>query len=78
MAMQGIKIDHQFSYVHHSQTNKQVEASNKVILTGFEKRVDTLKSNWVEELDNVLWVVRKTSKLTHLSGWSMAIKRSPR
>jgi transposase InsO family protein len=44
-----------FSSVEHPQTNGQVEATNKVILTRLQKRLNNAKTKWVEELPAALW-----------------------
>lgn len=55
-------IEHHFILVHHSQTNNQVEAPNKMILFGLKKKVNVLIGCWVEELDNILWALRMILK----------------
>lgn len=44
-------------------TNEQAETTNKVILTGLKNRVTDLKSNSIEELDNVLRAIITTPKV---------------
>ena len=44
----------------YPQSNGQVEAVNKTILSGLKKRLDGAKGNWAEELPNVLWAYRTT------------------
>jgi len=46
--------------VEHPQTNRQVEATNKVILVKLRKRLDGSKGRWLEELFEVLWAYRCT------------------
>ena len=40
--------------------NRQVEAVNKVTVSGLKKRLDDAKGKWVEELPHVLWTYRTT------------------
>lgn len=40
----------------------QVEATNKVVLYGLNKRVDALESNSRNKLKNFLWAIRTTPK----------------
>ena len=53
----GIKPD--YASVHHPQTNGQVERANGLIMSGIKPRLvrSLTKSDtqWVEELDSVLW-----------------------
>ena len=44
----------------YPQGNGQAEASNKVIVNGFKKRLDNAKERWVEELPHVLWAYQTT------------------
>ena len=56
----GIKL--RFTSVAHSQTNGQTEVTNRTILQGLKKRLDEMKGNWVEELNNVIWAYRTTPR----------------
>ncbi|MCI08315.1 gypsy retrotransposon integrase-like protein, partial [Trifolium medium] len=58
-------IKHHFTFVEHPQTNGQVEAANRVILKGLERRLDDTKGNWADELHHVIWAWRNTFQ-THL------------
>uniref|UniRef100_A0A2N9FB78 Integrase catalytic domain-containing protein n=1 Tax=Fagus sylvatica TaxID=28930 RepID=A0A2N9FB78_FAGSY len=49
-----------FSSPGYPQSNGQAEVSNKVILSGIKKKLETAKGNWVEELPSVLWTHRTT------------------
>ena len=51
-----------FSSPAHPQANGQVEAVNKTIKTNLKTKLDRLKGSWVEELPNVLWAYRTTSR----------------
>jgi len=46
------------SSVEHPHPNRQVEATNKVILNELKKRLSKAKGRWTEELMEVLWVYR--------------------
>ncbi|XP_075665706.1 uncharacterized protein LOC142635438 [Castanea sativa] len=43
------------------QGNEQVEAVNKVIVSGLKKMLDDAKGKWVDELSHVLWTYRITT-----------------
>ena len=45
-----------------SQSNGQVEASNKTLLMTLKKRLDATKGKWVDELPGVLWAYRTTAR----------------
>ena len=51
-----------FAAVAHPQSNGQVEAFNKIISAGIRKKLDKAKGLWAEELYNVLWSIRITTK----------------
>ena len=53
-------IKNRYSTPAYPQGNGQVEAVNKVIVNGLEKRLDDAKGKWVEELPHVLWTYRTT------------------
>ncbi|XP_016199146.1 uncharacterized protein LOC107640107 [Arachis ipaensis] len=42
-------IKQKFSSVEHPQTNGQVESTNKIILLGLKKRLDSKKCTWADE-----------------------------
>ncbi|KAL5574548.1 hypothetical protein UlMin_016247 [Ulmus minor] len=48
-------IKKHFYSVAHPQSNGQVEAVNKTIKRNLERKLEGLKSAWVEELPRVLW-----------------------
>ncbi|XP_016199467.1 uncharacterized protein LOC107640461 [Arachis ipaensis] len=60
--LSGLGIKQRFSSVEHPQTNRQVEAANKVILLGLKKRLDNKKGTWADELVSVLWSYRTTEQ----------------
>ena len=51
-----------YSTPAYPQSNGQVEAVNKAILSGLKRRLDGAKGNWAEELPNVLWAYRMTPR----------------
>ncbi|GKV15754.1 hypothetical protein SLEP1_g26507 [Rubroshorea leprosula] len=56
----GIKL--LFTSVYHPETNGMVESMNKTILEGLKPRLDQLKAKWADELNNVLWAYRTTTR----------------
>ncbi|GKV48818.1 hypothetical protein SLEP1_g55610 [Rubroshorea leprosula] len=56
----GIKL--QFISVYHPESNGMVESVNKVILEGIKPQLELHKARWVDELNNVLWAYRTTSR----------------
>jgi len=56
----GLGIKHITSSMEHPQTNRQAEASNKVILIELRKRLNGAKGMWSEELFEVLWAYKCT------------------
>ena len=55
-------ITNRYSTPTYPQGNGQVEAVNKVIMSGLKKRLDNAKGRWVEELPHVLWAYRTTPR----------------
>lgn len=60
--IEDLRIKHRFASIRHTQTNRQVNTTNKVLLDGLKKRVDALDNTRLEELENVLWIIQTTSK----------------
>ena len=56
-----LKTKNLYSTPRYPQSNGQVEASNKTLLTALKKRFDSVKGKWVDELPGVLWAYRTTS-----------------
>ncbi|XP_028081237.1 uncharacterized protein LOC114282699 [Camellia sinensis] len=56
------KIKNYYSTPSFPQCNGQAEASNKTILDGIKKRLETDKGKWVEELPNGLCAYRTTPR----------------
>ena len=50
-----LSIMNRYSTPAYPQENGQVEAVNKVIVSGSKKRLDDTKEKWVEELPHILW-----------------------
>ncbi|GKU88301.1 hypothetical protein SLEP1_g2584 [Rubroshorea leprosula] len=46
--------------VYTPQSNGQAESANKIVLRGLKTRVLVARSNWVDELNKVLWSCRTT------------------
>ena len=55
-------IKNLYSTPRYPQSNGQVEATNKTLLSGLKKRLEKAKGNWVEELPGVLWAYRTTPR----------------
>ncbi|GKV35987.1 hypothetical protein SLEP1_g44174 [Rubroshorea leprosula] len=58
----GIKL--QFTSVYHPESNGMVEFVNKCMLEGIKPRLEQHKAKWADELNNVLWAYRTTSRTT--------------
>ncbi|GKV42001.1 hypothetical protein SLEP1_g49463 [Rubroshorea leprosula] len=56
----GIKL--QFTSFYHPESNGMVESVNKCILEGIRPRLEQHKAKWADELNNVLWAYRTTSR----------------
>ncbi|GKU97906.1 hypothetical protein SLEP1_g10981 [Rubroshorea leprosula] len=57
----GIKL--QFTSVYHPESDGMVESVNKCILEGIKPRLEQHKARWADELNNVLWAYRTTSRI---------------
>lgn len=57
-------IQNLFILVEHPQANGQVEAANKIILSGMKKKLDKSKGLWIEYLDEILWSYHTTPHST--------------
>ena len=69
---QKLKIKNLYSTPRYPQSNGQVEASNKTLLTALKKRLDSAKGKWVEELPGVLWAYKTIArKPTDISPFSL-------
>ncbi|GKV40452.1 hypothetical protein SLEP1_g48097 [Rubroshorea leprosula] len=59
--------------VYTPQSNRQAESANKIVLRGLKTRVLATHSNWVDELNKVLWSCRTTpSSATGETPFSLA------
>ncbi|GKV15219.1 hypothetical protein SLEP1_g26021 [Rubroshorea leprosula] len=58
------EIKLQFTSVYHPESNGMVESVNKCILEGIKPRLEQHKAKWADELNNVLWAYRTTSRTT--------------
>lgn len=47
---------------HHPQANGQVETMNKTIKHVLKRKFDVSKGAWVDELPQVLWAIRTTTR----------------
>ncbi|GKV09734.1 hypothetical protein SLEP1_g21190 [Rubroshorea leprosula] len=67
----GIELS--LTSVYTPQSNGQAESANKIVLRGLKTRVITARSNWVDELNKVLWSCRTTpSSATGETPFSLA------
>ena len=57
-----LRITNRYSTLAYPQGNGQVEAVNKVIVSGLKKRLDDAKGRWVEELPHVLQTYQTTPR----------------
>ncbi|GKU87474.1 hypothetical protein SLEP1_g1867 [Rubroshorea leprosula] len=67
----GIELS--LTSVYTPQSNGQAESANKIVLRGLKTRVLVARSNWVDELNKVLWSCRTTpSSATGETPFSLA------
>ncbi|GKV42983.1 hypothetical protein SLEP1_g50332 [Rubroshorea leprosula] len=67
----GIELS--LTSVYTPQSNGQAESANKIVLRGLKARVIATRSNWVDELNKVLWSCRTTpSSATGKTPFSLA------
>ncbi|GFP85717.1 pol polyprotein [Phtheirospermum japonicum] len=57
-------IKQRFASAAHSQTNGQVEVTNRIIVQGLKLRLEKAGGLWEEELTSVLWAYRTTPRNT--------------
>ncbi|XP_071914122.1 uncharacterized protein [Coffea arabica] len=55
-------IQQHFTSVGHPQANGQVENVNRAILHGLKTRIESARTNWLEELPTILWAYRTTPR----------------
>ena len=58
----NLGIKNQFSSPGHPQANGQKEVTNRTLLKIIKTRLDDAKGAWPEELPNVLWTYRTTTR----------------
>ena len=58
----SLSITNRYSTLAYPQSNDQAEATNKAIVNGLKRRLESAKGRWVEELPSVLWAYRTTSR----------------
>ena len=58
----NLKIKNLYPTPWYPQSNDQVEASNKTLLSALKKRLHSAKGKWVEERLGVLWAYRTISR----------------
>ena len=58
----GLSIKNQFSSPGHPQANGQTEVTNQTLLKIIKTKLDDAKGAWPEELPNVLWAYRTTTR----------------
>ena len=58
----GLGIKNQFSFPGHPQANGQTELTNWTLLKIIKSKLDNAKRAWPEELPNVLWAYRTTTR----------------
>ncbi|GKV29468.1 hypothetical protein SLEP1_g38394 [Rubroshorea leprosula] len=69
----GYGIELALTSVYTLQSNGQAESANKIVLRGLKARVLAAHSNWVDELNKVLWSCRTTpSSATGETPFSLA------
>lgn len=52
---QELHVDHRFASVSYPQTNNLIEVTNRIIVQGLKKHLDSAKAKCIDELSNVLW-----------------------
>ena len=58
----SLGIENQFSSPGHPQANAQMEVTNRTLLKIIKAQLDEAKGAWPEELPNVLWAYRTTTR----------------
>ena len=59
---QKLKIKNLYSTPRYPQRNGLAKVAKKTLLTALEKRLDSVKGKWVDELPRVLWACRTTTR----------------
>ena len=55
-------IEHRLTLVAHPQSNGKAEVTNQTIIYELKIRLTHAKSSWADDLYNILWAYRTTSK----------------
>jgi transposase InsO family protein len=55
MCLSKLGIEHWVSTAYHPQTNRQVETSNRQLITVFNKTIEKGGKDWSKKLDGALW-----------------------
>lgn len=63
MVYKELNIQVKYSSPGHPKANWQAEATNKVLLSIFKKKLTKMKGEWAEELPVVLWAYRTSVKM---------------
>ena len=58
----SFSITNRYSTPAYPQSNDQAKATNKAIMNGLKRRLESAKGRWAEELPSVLWAYRTTSR----------------
>ena len=58
----SLGIKNQFSSLGHPQANGQTKVTNRTLLKIIKTKLDNAKGAWPEELPNVLWAYRTTTR----------------
>ena len=58
----SLGIKNQFSSPGHSQANGQTEVTNRTLLKIIKAKLNDAKRAWLEELPNVLWAYKTTTR----------------
>ena len=56
----SLVIINRYSTPAYPQSNSQVEATNKAVVNGLKKRLESANGRWAEELPSVLWAYQTT------------------
>ena len=74
----NLGIKNQFSSPGHPQANRQTKVTNRTLLRIIKAKLDDAKGAWPEELPNVLWAYKTTTRTPTgetPSGLPMALKQ---
>ena len=60
---QDLRVKNPYSSLRHPQANGQTKVTNRSLLKIIKTRLEGAKEAWPEELQNVLWAYRTTTKV---------------